>query len=592
MSISHIRNFAIIAHVDHGKSTLADRFLELTGLVKHAQSQTLDSNPIEKERGITIKLAPVTMHYQYQGQDYTLNLIDTPGHVDFSYEVNRALAACEGAILLVDATQGVQAQTLAHFRQAKSLNLKIIPVINKVDLPGADVEGVLMQMIEVLELTDLDVAHISAKSGQGVQDLLHRVVQQVPPPSSSSDITRALVFNSEYLHHQGVRAWVRVFDGVIPNNVSLTLLNSKQNTLSQEIGIYNLQSIPVSALQTGEVGYIITGLKDPHQVKIGDTLTLTQFAKQNISPLPGYKLPVPMVFVSLYPIDAGDFVNLTQALDRLTLSDSSLTYTEESSALLGHGYRIGFLGLLHAEIVQERLEREFNLTVIATTPTVTYKIVTKGQTEIIYSPNDLPEPGQFDSILEPMLRVTIFTPLDYMGPIMDLMRSKRAKHSTTHSLGKQVQLEFIMPLAEMVGEFYSRLKSISSGYASLDYELLDWQEANLSKLEILLAGEKISILSQIVPKDRLESTGRAIVDKLSQLIPRHQFEVAIQAVVGAKVIARSTVKPFRKDVTAKLYGGDQTRKDKLLKKQKKGKRKMKQLGKVSVMPDTFLKLMQ
>lgn len=595
MNQNYIRNFAIIAHVDHGKSTLADRLLEYTNTVSKANNQMLDSNPIEQERGITIKLAPVKMSYNLNGVTYILNLIDTPGHVDFSYEVSRALAACEGAILLIDATKGVQAQTLAHYREAINQNLAIIPVINKVDLPTSDVDNTIIQINEILNLDEWDILSISAKEGKNIDLVLKAIIEKIPPPfGTSTDSTRALVFNSDYLPHQGVRAWIRVVDGQIKGKDQVVLLSNNTSLSLSEIGVFNPLPKQIDVINTGEVGYVITNLKDPRLIQIGDTMIHTQdrskISKDNA--LPGYNPPLPMVFVSFYPIESGNFAELTFALDKLRLSDSSLIYTTESSLLLGHGYRVGFLGLLHAEIVQERLEREFNLSVISTSPTVKYQVKLTNQTIIeIDSPNDLPPSGEYLEIYEPILDMTIFTPFNYVSAIIDLVNSKRGQLLNTASAGTQVKLQFELPLSEMVGEFYSKLKSISSGYASVDYEFSRFQSSNLIKLDFLLAGDLIPVLSQIVPKEQVDMIGRKIVDKLALLIPRHQFEIAIQAVIGGKIIARSTVKPFRKDVTAKLYGGDQTRKDKLLEKQKKGKKKMKQIGRVTVEPDTFLKLM-
>lgn len=590
--LSQIRNFAIIAHVDHGKSTLADRLLEKTGMVNHAQEQTLDANPIERERGITIKLAPVRMMYTYRSIEYMLNLIDTPGHVDFAYEVSRALAGCEGAILLVDATQGIQAQTLAHYSQAKKLGLKIIPAINKIDLPTADVDGSALQLIELLGIDENQILRVSGKSGEGIETLLQTIIEQVPPPSGNPQAPlRALVFNSDYLPHQGVRAWVRIIDGELHTGDAVTFIGTKGRFTASEIGCFILHSQTIPSLTTGTVGYVITGFKDPRQVTPGDTLTLTAQVN-NVSQLAGYDPPKPMVFLSLYPVDATEIYELTVALDKLHLLDSSLTYTPESSPLMGQGFRVGFLGLLHAEIVQERLDREFNLTVVATTPTVSFRLRHHGNEWEITNAAAMPDPNDYTEILEPMLTAHVFSPEKYLGGIYELMQEKRAQLIEVQHLGNQIQLTYKLPLMEMVGDFYSRLKSISSGFASLDYQFLGWQQSDLIRLDCLLAGDPVEVLAQVVPRDRAFEIGKRIVHKLAEIIPKHQFEIAVQAVVGAKIIARATIKPFRKDVTAKLYGGDQTRKDKLLKKQKKGKKRMKQIGKVTLPSDTFWKLLQ
>lgn len=642
--ITKIRNFAIIAHIDHGKSTLADRFLEITKSLEKANKQTLDSNPIEQERGITIKLAPVRMEYKQVSKSdsfevskseenisnletsklskagnfetYILNLIDTPGHVDFSYEVSRALAACEGAILLVDASQGIQAQTLAHYRVAKKLGLKIIPAVNKIDLPSANIVNAQLQLMETFDFEESDISLISAKTGQGVAELLNRVVKEVPAPRSSNiDNLRALVFNSKYDPHQGVVAWIKVVEGQINHQDDLWLIGTKANTPAIKLGNFKLNQEQVKSISTGDVGWAVTGLKDSRKMKIGDTVCLRNQAK-NIQPLPGYQPPKPMIFASFYPIDQSEYLNLGEALDKLKLLDSSLEYVPESSPMLGNGYRVGFLGLLHAEIVQERLSREFDLDVFASAPNVKYQIATKFQsfkdlnqkdsnnfesskpgnleTKIIdiESPQDLPDPSQYEAILEPMLDLTAFAPQSYTGAVIQIFQEHRGELIEMHTAGDQVQFNYQFPLAELVGDFYSKIKSASSGYASLDYQLSGWQAADLVKLDILLAGDNVPALAQIVPRDQSQAIGRRTVGKLKEVIPRHNFEIAIQAAIGGKILARETIKPFRKDVTAKLYGGDQTRKDKLLKKQKKGKSKMKQMGKVSLPPDTFWKLLK
>lgn len=621
---SQIRNFAIIAHIDHGKSTLADRMLELCGVVKRAEKQTLDSNPIEKERGITIKLAPVRMEYKLKGKNhnlklksnvsatylnkaletdnlksetYVLNLIDTPGHVDFSYEVSRALAACEGTVLLVDATQGIQAQTLAHYREAKKLNLKIIPVLNKVDLASANIVESKLQLMEVFGFNENEILSVSAKTGEGVADLLRRIIEFFPPPKGDKNSTlRALVFNSQYDTHKGVLAWIKMVDGSIKNNDAVSLVSKKFNSQVNELGYFKLVdtrnslSKTVTSLNTGEVGYAVLGLKNPSQLKIGDTLTIKG---QEVTPLPGYNPPKPMIFASFYPTDQSDYINLGKALDKLKLLDSSLVYTQESSPLLGNGYRLGFLGILHAEIVQERLEREFEMAVFATQPSVVYEIVLNDDTVTnIYSANELPDPSFFKAIREPILRALIFTPEAYVSELIKLFQKHRGHLLDTKGAGTQVQMVFKFPLSELVGDFYSEFKSVSSGFASMDYEMMGYEEANLVKMNILMAGDDISALSRIVPKKEAEIIGRKLVSKLVEVVPRHNFEIAVQAAIGGKILARGNIKPFRKDVTAKLYGGDQTRKDKLLKKQKKGKKRLKQFGKVSLPPDMLWKLLK
>jgi GTP-binding protein LepA len=529
-------------------------------------------------------------------QSYTFNLIDTPGHVDFAYEVNRALAACEGVVLVVDATQGIQAQTLAHYRLAQQLNLVVVPVINKIDLATAEVENVSLQMVELLNIDESEIILASGKTGQGVSEIIEAVIERIPPPvvSPPQAALRALVFNSDYQVHQGVRAWVKVVEGQLRTGDALYLMGSQTNSQALEIGFFQLQSRPGQHLGSGQVGYVITGLKDPTLVKTGDTLTTRTGKRPDADrPLPGYQPPKPMVFVSLYPIDAADFNNLQMALEKLTLVDSSLSYQPESSPLLGNGFRVGFLGLLHAEIVQERLSREFDLEVFSTTPSVSFQVILKNRSQPleIHRPSDLPDSSLVAMISEPNLSMKIFTPRDYLGPILELMKQKRGQLIDMVYSGQQVQLDYQFPLLEMVGDFFSRLKSISSGFASLDYHLIGWRETDLVRVDYLIAGEPFEALSQIVPKSQAQTVGRYMVDRLAEVIPRHQFHIAIQAAIGGKIIARSTIKSFRKDVTAKLYGGDQTRKDKLLKKQKKGKKKMKQIGQVSLPSDTFLKLL-
>ncbi|TSC87654.1 MAG: GTP-binding protein LepA [Microgenomates group bacterium Gr01-1014_16] len=581
----NIRNFAIIAHVDHGKSTLADRMLEITGTVskRQMQDQILDSNPIERERGITIKLAPVRMLYK----SYILNLIDTPGHVDFSYEVNRSLAACEGAILLVDATQGIQAQTLAHYHQAKKLSLTVIPVINKIDINTADVAGTKKQISEILGFDSPLL--ISAKTGEGVPELLEAVINQVPAPVSQSQTVRALVFNSNFDVHLGVIAWVRVVDGQIKTGDKLFLLGTKSPTTVLEVGVFSPAKTPTDKLSAGEVGYVVTNLRDISQIQVGDTLS----DNLSTSPLPGYQPIKPVVFVSFYPTDGGEINNFRTALSKLRLQDSSFTYTPEFSPALGNGFRLGLLGLLHADIVQERLEREFGLNLIAAAASVSYQILTMNHELItINQPAGLPDPSQIKEIREPIIHASLFLPQSYLGAVMQLCQDHRGTLIDMSYLGNLVELRYSLPLSELIRGFHDHLKSVSQGFATLDYELSGYQASDLVKLDILIASDRVDALSQIVPRSQSPYLARDLVERLKEIIPRAQFEITIQAAIGGHILARADVKAFRKDVTAKLYGGDQTRKDKLLKKQKKGKSRMKQFGRVSIPQEAFLSILK
>jgi len=590
--MQNIRNFAIIAHIDHGKSTLADRMLEITGTVekRRMQNQLLDSNPIERERGITIKLAPVRMEYQ----GYILNLIDTPGHVDFSYEVSRSLAACEGAILLVDATQGVQAQTLSHFYQARKLGLTIIPVINKIDVITADIEGSKKQIQEILGLESKLL--VSAKTGQGVDQLLQTVINQIPSPKSQfSNITRALIFNSNFDSHLGVVAWVRVVDGQINIKDKLKLLATGKETTVVEVGVFTPGRKPAEKISTGEVGYVVTNLKDVSQLTVGDTLS-----SETSKPLPGYVPIKPVVFIGLYPTEGSEINLLREALSKLKLSDSALTYTPEHSPALGNGFRVGLLGLLHADIVQERLEREFSLSLIASAPSVSYEVIkTNGEKEFISKAADLPDPSQLTQIGEPMISLSIFVPENYVGSVMQLCQNYRAViinmiylPAGRRVLNKLVQLTYNMPFAELIRSFYDQLKSVSSGYATLDYEFTGYTPADLVRLDVLVGKERVDALSQIIPREKATILGKQLVERLATAIPRQQFDIPVQAAIGGKILARADIKPFRKDVTAKLYGGDQTRKDKLLKKQKKGKARMKRVGQVDIPQEAFLTILK
>ncbi len=587
----HIRNFAIVAHIDHGKSTLADRLLEQTHTIdsRHMTAQVLDSNPIERERGITIKLAPVRMKYRYNNEEYILNLIDTPGHVDFSYEVSRSLAACEGIILVVDATQGIQAQTVAHMLLVKSKNLKVIPVVNKIDLPTAKVDSTVSALIDIYGFKDEEIIRISAKTGLNVNAVLKAIVERIPAPGGNSDGNlRALVFSSVYESHRGVIIFIRVVDGNLDKKSILQLYAANTEFSPVDIGYFLPQMVSKNQLLVGEVGYIATGLKDTTLAKIGDTLTDTL---ETIQPLPGYKEPKPMVFLSFYPTDNDHFPLLREALEKLHLSDSSFTFELHSSAALGKGFLCGFLGLLHADVLQERLEREFNLNIIASAPTVEYQIeLSSGKVRLIHTPEDFPDLSLIRTIKEPIMYVSVFTPKEFVGNIMRISQEKRGDLVNLEYLGDQAKFTYLMPLSEMIIDFFDKLKSITSGYASLDYEFYEYRSVKAVKLEFLLNKNKVEAFSQIVVLEKAQSVANWTVEKLKELIPRHQFQVPIQAAIGGKIIARADVKSFRKDVTAKLYGGDQSRKDKLLDAQKKGKKKMKQFGKVEIPQEVFLKL--
>ncbi len=612
--MKNIRNFAIIAHVDHGKSTLADRMLEITKTVEHRlmQNQLLDSNPIERERGITIKLAPVRMIYKIPNHkfedpnkskiqnsnnqtdsEYILNLIDTPGHVDFSYEVNRSLAACEGAILVVDATQGVQAQTLSHFNQAKKLGLTIIPAINKIDINIAEVENTKKQLIDLLGFAESDLHYISAKNGTGVPELLQVVIDKIPPPKTEDRIpnTRALIFNSNFDPHLGAIAWIRMIDGQIKVRDRIKLLATNAETVAVEVGVFIPGRHDTGILEAGEVGYVVTNLKDLSLLTVGDTLTLSNQVTNN--PLPGYKPITPVVFVGLYPVDGSQINTLREGLEKLKLSDSALTYMPEFSPALGNGFRVGLLGLLHADIVQERLEREFDLNLIASAPSVSYQIFTMNHELItINRAAALPDPSLINQIREPIIKLSIFVPEDYVGAVMQLCQNYRSEMLDMVYVNKLVNLTYKMPFAELVRQFFDNLKSVSSGYATLDYEIIGFETSDLVRLDVLIAGDKVDAFSQIVPRGRAVYIARDLVERLGKVIPRQQYEIIIQAAIGSKILARADIKPFRKDVIAKLSGGDQTRKDKLLKKQKKGKARMKRVGRIDIPQEAFLSILK
>lgn len=591
----HIRNFAIIAHIDHGKSTLADRLMEVTGTVqmRDMQAQMLDSNPIERERGITIKLAPVRMEYQ----GYILNLIDTPGHVDFGYEVSRSLAACEGALLVVDATQGVQAQTLANLHQARVHNLKIIPLINKIDMPNARIEAT-REELETLGFSKEDVIEISAKVGTNIDRVLEALIQVVPEPKGDSSTSlRALIFSSQYDPHKGVVVYVRVVDGSILQGSSLQFMASAAEVVPIELGHFKPAMQAQNTLTTGEVGYIATGLKDVRFAKVGDTITIGNGAK----PLPGYKEPKPMVFLSLFPLAADEFTDAREAMEKLRLSDSAFTFRPIASLALGNGFHCGFLGLLHAEIVQERLSREFDLNMIATAPSVEYHLTLNSKLSlkdpqslalIIQSASEFPDPSTIHEVKEPVMQVTIFTPKRYVGAVMQLSQEKRGEYIDLKYVGEQSEFTYLIPLSEMIIDFFDRLKSISEGYASLDYEFFEFQAVDVVKIDMLVNHEKVDALSFLAVRDQAHHRGNAIVDRLAEVIPRQQFEIPIQAAIGGQIVARADVKSFRKDVIQKLYGGDRTRKDKLLKKQAKGKERMKLVGKVQIPQTAFFEVLK
>ncbi|HMP71743.1 MAG TPA: translation elongation factor 4 [Kiritimatiellia bacterium] len=593
--LSHIRNFCIIAHIDHGKSTLADRMLELTHTVekRELKEQLLDDMDLERERGITIKAHPVTMSYKARnGQTYTFNLIDTPGHVDFSYEVTRSLAACEGALLVVDATQGVEAQTVANTYLAESQGLTLVPVLNKIDMQSADVEDVCHQIEEILAIPANDCAMVSAKTGLGVPDVLEMVVERIPPPTTTQERTRALVFDSDYDVYRGVITYVRVVDGAIATGDRIRLLSTGNDYEVKEVGIFDPDLTPRKLLEAGDVGYIISNIKDPSEIKTGDTVTQARFPADQA--LPGFQMVHPMVFSGIYPVDTNDFEKLRFSLDKYKLNDSSFSYMPESSVALGLGFRCGFLGLLHMEVVQERLRREYDVDLITTYPNVIYRVnKTDGTVEEIENPTKLPDPTLMRSIEEPMIKVFLICSNETIGDMLQLMVDRRGTVEKTDSIDhKRVMLTGMLPLNEILIDFHDRLKSISRGYASMDYEHAGYQESDLVKLEILVHGEPVEAFSCIIHRTKAEARGRQICERLKDLIPPAMFPIAIQASVNRKIIARETIRAMRKDVTAKCYGGDITRKRKLLERQKEGKKKMKQIGRVSIPQEAFVKVLK
>ena len=594
--MDRIRNFSIIAHIDHGKSTLADRILELTGTVaeRDHMPQLLDSMDLERERGITIKAQAVRVDYVADdGETYHLHLIDTPGHVDFSYEVSRSLAACEGAILVVDAAQGVEAQTVANTYAAVEAGLEIVPVLNKVDLPGAEPERVTGEIVDLIGCDPGDVLRISAKTGEGVREVLEAVVAHVPAPEGDpSAPPRALIFDSEFDQYRGVIAYLRMFDGEFHKGEPIVAMQAGTEAEIDEIGFFSPAMRPVEGIGTGDVGYVISGLKDVSKLRVGDTLTAKQ--RPAAQALPGYREVQPMVFAGLYPIETDRYEDLRDALERLALNDAALSYEPETSQALGFGFRCGFLGLLHMDIVRERLEREYDLDLISTTPNVSYVVtLTNGEVIEVHSPAELPDPGVIESISEPYIRASVITRSSDVGAVMELCQRKRGTHVDMHYLSpERVQLHYDLPLAEIVLDFFDQLKSRTAGYASLDYEPIGNRESDLVRVDVLLAGDRVDALSQIVHRDAAYEAGKQLVARLRKTIPRQQFDVPVQAAVGARVLSRETVKALRKDVTAKLYGGDVTRKRKLLEKQKKGKKRMKQVGSVEVPQEAFLAVLQ
>jgi len=593
--LDKIRNFCIVAHIDHGKSTLADRFIEFTNTVakRDMSAQLLDSMDIERERGITIKLTPTTMKYNYKGEEYTLNLIDTPGHVDFSYEVSRSLLACEGAILVVDATQGVQAQTLANVYLAFDAKLEIIPVINKVDLPSAEPERVIKEIEDIIGIPAEDAPLISAKTGLNIEQALQRVVENVPAPKGDVNAPlKALIFDSYYDSYKGAVSMVRIVDGCVKAGDKILFMQTGKSFEVTEVGVFAPKNVERDVLQAGDVGYICASIKNVADTKVGDTITLAN--NPTGQALEGFKVAVPMVFSGIFPLDGSKYEELKDALEKLQLNDASLHFEKETSTALGHGFRCGFLGLLHMEIINERLEREFGLDLITTAPSVEYKIKEVNKDAyLISNPSFMPSVQAIESMEEPMVKMEIITPPDYLGNIMDLCSDRRGEYKDMQYLdANRTKLHYIMPLNEIVYDFFDKIKSLSKGYASMDYELCGYQESDLVKMDILLNGDVCDALSIIVHRSKVYARGRSLCEKLKEVIPRHLFEIPIQAVIGGKVIARETISAVRKDVLAKCYGGDVTRKRKLLEKQKEGKKRMRKLGSVELPSEAFISILK
>ena len=591
--MKHIRNFCIIAHIDHGKSTLADRLLEYTQTIKVTEGQMLDDMDLEKERGITIKSHAIQMEYNYKGEKYVLNLIDTPGHVDFSYEVSRSIAACEGALLVVDASQGVQAQTISNLYMALENDLEIIPVMNKCDMDSAMPDEVEDEIVDLLGCKREEIIRASGKTGLGVEEILDAVIERIPHPEGDEEAPlQALIFDSVFNSFRGIIAYFKIENGVIRKGDKVKFFNTGKEYDADEIGVLKMDMVPRNELRTGDVGYIISGIKTSKEVKVGDTIT--HIARPCAKAIEGFEEVKPMVFAGLYPIDAEDYENLRASLEKLQLNDASLTFMPESSVALGFGFRCGFLGLLHMEIVQERLDREFDMNVITTVPNVSYLVYDKqGEVKEVHNPSGMPEITLIDHIEEPFIRASIITTTNYIGPIRTLCLGKRGELIKQEYIsGNRVEIFYDIPLGEIVIDFYDKLKSISKGYASFDYHMNGFRPSKLIKLDILLNGEPVDALSTLTHVDNAETFGRRMCEKLKELIPRQQFDIAIQAAIGAKIIARETVKQLRKDVTAKCYGGDVSRKRKLLEKQKKGKKRMKQIGNVEVPQKAFLAVLK
>ncbi len=591
--MDHIRNFCIIAHIDHGKSTLADRLLERTKTIQVTEGQMLDNMDLERERGITIKSHAIQMEYTMEGKNYLLNLIDTPGHVDFSYEVSRSIAACEGALLIVDATQGVQAQTISNLYMAIDHDLEIIPVINKIDMPNAMPEEVEDEIVDLLGCEPGEIIRASGKTGEGVDDILRAVVDRIPAPTGDKEAPlQALIFDSVFNSFRGIITLVKIDNGVVRKGDKVKFFNTGQEYDADEVGVLKMDMVPKAQLSAGEVGYIISGIKDAKEVKVGDTVTHVE--RPCAKAIEGFQEVKPMVFAGVYPIDPNDYENLRASLEKLQLNDASLTFLPESSQALGFGFRCGFLGLLHMEIIQERLDREFNMDVITTVPNVSYMVYDKqGEVKEVHNPSGLPDATMIDHIEEPFIKASIITSSQFIGPIMKLCLDKRGELvSQNYVSGNRLELVFMIPLGEIVIDFYDKLKSISKGYASFDYHIDSFRPSKLVKLDILLNGEPVDALSTLTHESNAVAFGRRMCEKLKELIPRQQFDIAIQAAIGAKIIARETVKQVRKDVTAKCYGGDISRKRKLLEKQKKGKKRMKQVGNVQVPQKAFLAVLK
>jgi GTP-binding protein LepA len=595
--MKNIRNFCIIAHIDHGKSTLADRLLDFTGTVtdREKKEQLLDSMDLERERGITIKSHAIQMDYTHNGEQYILNLIDTPGHVDFSYEVSRSIAACEGALLIVDAAQSIQAQTISNLYLALENDLEIIPVLNKIDLPSANPEEVTDDIVDLLGCNPEDVIHASGKTGFGVENILEAIINKIPAPKGNPDgPLQALIFDSVYNSYRGIETYFRVLNGEIKKGQQIKFMSTGKNYFADEVGTLKLTQVVKKSVRTGDVGYLITGIKTAKEVKVGDTIT--DALNPTTERIDGFEDVKPMVFAGIYPVDTEDFEELRFSMEKLQLNDASLVFVPESSAALGFGFRCGFLGMLHMEIIQERLEREFNMTVITTVPNVSYHAYTKKNPEeiiILNNPTDLPDPSRLDRVEEPFIKATIITKSDFIGQVMSLCIEKRGQITNqTYLTTERVELAFEMPLAEIVFDFYDRLKTVSKGYASFDYHPIGMRESKLVRVDILLNAQPVDALSALLHADNAFTIGKKIVDKLKQLIPRQQFDIPIQAAIGAKIIARETTKALRKDVTAKCYGGDISRKRKLLEKQKKGKKRMRQVGNVEIPQEAFMAILK